>query len=322
MLTLEDESVKSERPCRLVKNPGFTTANLEQILYDPNRMRGFGLRVNLNGTSSRLLLDTGASGIVLDRKVAEKAGIKPVAESQATGIGDRGAAAGYVGYAESVTIGDLEFHGCYVHVINQGSVTGQEGLIGADIFSSFLVDLDFPDGKIKLSPLPARPDPPPTDGKPKPDSSGSTPHFHDRYVAPEMSSFSSIFQFGHKLLLKTIVNNLPPKLFLVDTGSFGNTISPAAAGEVTKVSSDSTLHVKGVSGEVKNVLRGEELTLQFANMRQKNKDIVAFDLTNISNSTGTEVSGILGFAMLRLLEIKIDYRDGLIEFEYGLNRKH
>jgi hypothetical protein len=35
-----------------------------------------------------------------------------------------------------------------------------------------------------------------------------------------------------------------------------------------------------------------------------------------SNNTGTEVSGILGFAMLRMLNIKLDYRDGLVDFEF------
>jgi hypothetical protein len=28
------------------------------------------------------------------------------------------------------------------------------------------------------------------------------------------------------------------------------------------------------------------------------------------------VSGILGFAMLRMLNIKLDYRDGLVDFEF------
>ena len=35
---------------------------------------------------------------------------------------------------------------------------------------------------------------------------------------------------------------------------------------------------------------------------------------------GTEISGILGFTMLRLLEIKIDYRDGLVDFHYDPKR--
>jgi len=32
------------------------------------------------------------------------------------------------------------------------------------------------------------------------------------------------------------------------------------------------------------------------------------------------VSGILGFTLLHLLDIKIDYRDGLVDFEYNPRR--
>jgi hypothetical protein len=32
--------------------------------------------------------------------------------------------------------------------------------------------------------------------------------------------------------------------------------------------------------------------------------------------------GFLGFGMLRMLDIKIDYRDGLIDFNYDPNRLH
>ena len=48
--------------------------------------------------------------------------------------------------------------------------------------------------------------------------------------------------------------------------------------------------------------------------------MLAFDLSSISNHAGTEVSGTLGFAMLHLLEIKIDYRDGLVDFTYDPQR--
>jgi hypothetical protein len=44
------------------------------------------------------------------------------------------------------------------------------------------------------------------------------------------------------------------------------------------------------------------------------------DLTKLSDGMGTEISGILGFAMLILLDIIIDYRDGLIDFSYDPKR--
>jgi hypothetical protein len=60
--------------------------------------------------------------------------------------------------------------------------------------------------------------------------------------------------------------------------------------------------------------------IQFGHLRQENQDLIAFDLSHISDGLGTEASGILGFAMLRLLDIKIDYRDGLIDFSYDPKR--
>jgi hypothetical protein len=49
--------------------------------------------VKLNGHDARLQLDTGAGGITLGRKVAEKAGLKSIAEERYYGIGDKGAQA-------------------------------------------------------------------------------------------------------------------------------------------------------------------------------------------------------------------------------------
>ncbi len=136
-----------------------------------------------------------------------------------------------------------------------------------------------------------------------------------------MKSFTQVFRIGHNLLVPTLIANLPvSKLFILDTGGFNNLISTSAAAEVTKVHGDSHTTVKGVSGSVKNVYRADKAMLAFGHLRQENEDLVAFDLTSLSNNLGTEVSGLLGFAMLRLLEIKIDYRDGLVDFSYDPKR--
>jgi hypothetical protein len=47
-----------------------------------------------------------------------------------------------------------------------------------------------------------------------------------------------IHRFGSDILLLTQVNKVPDKLFLLDTGSWDNTITPAAAREVGKVHAD------------------------------------------------------------------------------------
>jgi hypothetical protein len=68
------------------------------------------------------------------------------------------------------------------------------------------------------------------------------------------------------------------------------------------------------------VFRADKAILQFSHFRQENQDIIAYDLSVISKDTGTEVSGILGFTTLRMFEIKIDYRDGLVDFVFDEQR--
>lgn len=55
-------------------------------------------------------------------------------------------------------------------------------------------------------------------------------------------------------------------------------------------------------------------------MQQANLDMITLDLSTLGRHTGTEVSGFLGFGMLRLLDVKLDYRDGLVSFEYDPKR--
>jgi tetratricopeptide (TPR) repeat protein len=321
LAVIENESDAPEHNCRMVTNVTKTETRLEPLLYGPQTMRGYGLMVKLNGVSSRLMLDTGASGILVDSKIAAKAGIKPIVDEKIQGIGDKGSAAGFVGYAEKIQIGELEFQGCIVEVATGRSVLGDDGLIGADVFRHFLVDIDMPNGKFKLSPLPTILDEPAVATSLDTKSVGVR-HFRDRYVPPEMKNYTKIFLFGHDMLIPTRVNDSDAKLFLIDTGSFDDTLSPAAAKEVTKLSRDGETQVKGLNGNVKEVYRASNAKLQFSHFSQQRQDMVTFDLTNVSNAAGTEVSGVLGFAMLVLLDIKIDYRDGLVDFTYGGERYH
>ena len=307
--------------CRMVSKVQSTATDLIPLIEGGNRMRGYGLDVRLNGTSAHLLLDTGAGGILIDHKLAEKAGVEHVVESSIRGIGDKGAVGAYIGRVNRIRIGEIEFEDCEVEVADQGSVAGNQGLIGGTVLSHFLIDIDMPNRKLRLSELPARPNEAPTEaGLDAGRDPGRTPQFIDRYIAREMQDYTRVFRIGHMLLIPTNLNKTVSKLFLIDTGAFNNLVSPDAAREVTHVSDDPRMHVKGLSGTVKNVYSGDELTLQFANLQQRNLDIVSLDMKGISDSTGTEVSGTLGFTMLRMLDIKIDYRDGLVHFDYDWKR--
>jgi Aspartyl protease len=263
-----------------------------------------------------LLLDSAISGIMISTKLAERSGVLRVADAQIGGIGNEGAASAYLGYANTIQVGSLEFVGCLVRVVDKKRMMGEDGYIGADVFQNFLVEINFPGAKFKLFELPKAPD-----------SSGQVlslqsdenapPTLHDRYIAPEMQSYERFYRFGHQILLPTFVNKTPnSRLFLVNTGDSDTSLSMDLARQVTKVYSDSHTALRGFNGKVQNVYRADtiNLGLPYSRMRQQVHRVLALDLTDMSNSTGTEISGVLGFSMLGQLDIKLDYRDGLVSF--------
>ena len=207
--------------CRLVSDVTATETELLPLLRDASHLRGFGLPVTINGQKSKLLLDTGAGGITVNRKLAARAGVQRLADVRIGGVGDKGDAKGYAAYAGSIRIGSLEFRNCPVDVIDKRSVTDEEGLIGADVFQRFLIEIDFPGRKLRLSQLPERPGEPQvkpslaTDeddsaSESDPNAAGGTgnganpapvPKHFDRYIGPEMSSYARVFRFSHMLLV-------------------------------------------------------------------------------------------------------------------------
>ncbi len=318
---LQEEAGQPHRGCRQVNQVSSTQTRLEPLMSDARHLRGYGLTVNLNGANARLMLDTGAGGILVDKRVAEKAGIKPVVQTEIGGIGSMAGAGGYVGFADTIKVGELEFHDCIVEVVDKRSILDDDGLIGADVFQHYLVDINLPDAKFGLSELPSDPKDTAIGASLESSRSGRSA-WHDPYISPEMKDYSGVYRVGHLLLIPTSLNDKPPKNFLIDTGAFDNTINTDAAREVTKIHGDDYDMVKGLSGKVSKVYTADKVKIHFSRFVQDRNDLIAFDLSNISNNAGTEISGTLGFAMLRMLDIKIDYRDGMVDFSYDKNRFH
>ena len=335
--------------CRLVSKVEQTDTKLETMYAeDRRRTRGIGLSVKLNDRNVHLLLDTGAGGIMVSRKVAEKAGLTRISAVHYGGIGDKGLQSGYTAAADHIRIGDLEFQDCVVAVSDKGSVAEEDGLMGADVLGAYLIDIDFPGMRLKLAPLPKRPEdtvapkslnsegeeqanaeqkedsvnePTPKDQKsPAPISKPARRLPKDRYIAPEMVDWTKVFRFGHSILVPTSVNDSKSMLFGLDTGAFSNILSVRAGRQFSKVNSEDRVRVHGVNGAVDKVYSSEKATLRFGHFQQSNLGIITLDLSTVSRHTGTEVSGFLGFVMLRQLEVELDYRDGLVDFKYDPKR--
>ena len=340
---------KPVHACRLVSKVEQTETKLE-TMYGPDihRMRGIGLSVRLNDRNVHLLLDTGAGGIMVNHRLAEKAGLTRIAALHFGGIGDKGLQSGYTAVADHIRIGELEFQDCVVSVSDKGSVADEDGLIGADVLGAYLIDIDLPGMRLKLSPLPKRPEDTvapkslnsegeeqanaeqkqesatePTTQEPKTPPPTAKPARllpKDRFIAPEMADWTKVFRFGHSILVPTSVNDSKAMLFGLDTGAFSNLLSVRAGRLVAKVNSEDRVQVHGLNGNVDKVYSSENATLRFGHFQQSNLGIITLDLSSVSRHTGTEVSGFLGFAMLRQLEVELDYRDGLVDFKYDPKR--
>ena len=289
------------------------------------RILGWGLHVFLNNREAGLEVDTGASGLVVSRAVAERSGLKPDERIQLGGVGDQGPQGGYTAKVDSIRVGQLEFKDCMVEVTDRKEVVGIDGLIGTDVFSSYLVTLDYPMRKFVLSPLPPRPG---DDGvasatlntqAASQGASASSTHVPlDRYVDPSMKDYTPIFRVGHLLILPVQLNGKTQRLFTLDSGAFSSSISPEAAREVTRVHGGSPVAIRGLSGDVAKVSSGDQVVLQFGGIQQANNDLFVFDTSGLSRSAGVELSGFLGNTILRELATHIDYRDGLVKFDYDM----
>lgn len=275
-----------------------TEIKLELLSPRPGQVLGLGVRVKFNNSiSATLLLDTGASWMTIPRRLAEKIGARKITNYAIEGVGDSGPASGYFAWVDKIAVGNLEFHDCVVHVDMKNNLGGVDGITGTDIFAKYWLSIDFPARKLSLALLPAR-------------STGdyeSLQHVTDGHIGAS-------FSFGHILLLNTQVNNSMTGLFVLDSGANVSSISPEIAQKLGRVHEASS-RVIGASGEVNKVAALEDAVLRFSARAEAKQDLVTFDRHSLSRQLETEISGFIGFDMLSRMKVKIDYRDGRVEFE-------
>ena len=175
---LKQQAIEPHKACRLVSDTDTADIPFINLMRDATHIRAFGLDVKLNDHDARLQIDTGASGLLISRSVADHAGLKQFSPTEVGGIGSQGKKDAYTTFADDIKIGSLEFKDCAVEVIGKGGVADSDGLIGMDVLSHFLVTLDYPMRKLLLAPLPPRPN----------DTSGLKPALETRGNANEDES--------------------------------------------------------------------------------------------------------------------------------------
>jgi tetratricopeptide (TPR) repeat protein len=300
-----DKIAGGRQPGRLVSPYEPARLKLYRILDGPGRRLGVGLSVRLNGrATANLLLDSGASGIAISPKLAEKAGLEVASPEtfETRGIGDRKAQATIAYMARELRAGEVAFADYPITAFQSARSADYDGLIGPDVFRRFIIKIDFPQLAISL--------------EPRPNGNVDETEGPVDFKGTPAPGFYRVFRFGDHLAVPAFINGGRSALFLVDSGSSSNVIDTETAKEFTRVDGDSFTVVKGIQGKVNETSRANKISLVFAGFRQDNPDLVAISLEKMSDSMGVGFGGILGMPVLGQLAVTIDYREGTLRLEY------
>jgi predicted aspartyl protease len=270
------------------------------------RPAGMVLRVSINGGKPlRLIFDTGARGVLIRSKAAEKLGLEFLGDSLVGGIGRSEPAKSWIGLAQSLRIGDLQMRNCPIEVSDGLPSTDADGVIGAAMFQRFLIRFNPGEKILELLPFA--------------EARAFTPerpwHGHDRTLEPGMESFTKAHQIGHLLLVRAKVNRDTFGYFLLDTGAAFSSLSSELAG--MSALNANAVPVAGLSGRAAGAVRLSPVQFQIAQEPIVDVEPIAIDLREMSRREGVEISGLIGYPAVSQAILTINYRDGLIDIQRG-----
>jgi tetratricopeptide (TPR) repeat protein len=305
---IERDKKRGDRRRRGLASPYQAARIPIEIMRDsPTHFRGWGLKLSINDNKPLILmLDTGASGIVLNDKAAASLGLERenTHNFEIGGIGGGKKKAAHREIARKVDIGGVVFNDYPIEIV-EGKVEEDAGLIGTDVFAQFLVTVDLPGEHIGLTPFPG------LQTAPDPDAPSQ------RTLSAATEGFFPFYRIGHFILVPTKVSDKGPFLFAVDSGARDTILLRDVAAQVGKVKADNHVQFKGVQGKTRQVYEIENAVLEFAGIRQRNaQGVTVFDGNDFNIDVGTDLGGMLGARALIYLSTTIDYRNGLIKFEF------
>jgi hypothetical protein len=255
---------------------------------DPRHIEGYRLSVQLPQGEVKMLLDSAAPGIFITRALADANGLKH----------DPNAPEGTV-HVDSVRIGPLELRDCTVGVSDTPFTGKAVGLIGTDIFSSYLITLDFRTAKMTLDPLPAQ--------------AGVLPG--DRFPSSALADFVPVYHRRSYLLIPVEFKNQSRKLFILATGMQSSEMSSEAAHSASNMKVNFTNTEQSTSGTKVQFFR-EIFDLQLAGLPTLHQGhILEFDPSNVDRNAGFQIAGMLGLDVLHSMTVRLDYRDGMVKLD-------
>lgn len=293
----EDAAARLEIARRMGPEPLMRVLNaaesydikLEGYFPIGRKRTGVVLQIRLNGSRPlRMLLDSGAEGILVHQRAVRNLALERLADSSIGGLGRNGGVAGEVALARSVSAGPLTWENCLIRITPEAVVPGADGIIGLDMFRNFLVQLDFRQQILRLRSFPV-----------------------ERPPESAAASLTTFYQVQHFLLVPTLINGKGEGYFMIDTGSsFGAVISPEAAWLIQPREAA----VQGAGGLVEDAFSTSPIRVSVGAQEWLDPAPVTMNLARMSQTQGVEIRGIIGYPLLQNSVVTINYRDSLIEF--------
>ncbi len=257
------------------------------LLTADSKTAGLYLKLRIDGGPVlRMLLDSGARYIVLDRGAARSLRRKGGAPFDLVGFG---ASSGRAKMVEpgTVEIGDLVLRNCPMLTVDGTILDGVDGVLPLSLFADFLVRLDVSRKTLELDPYPSEP-------------------VRDESFSPARKDRSMLF-------LAATLNESHEGLLLLDTGASYNAV---ASAEIRKWKAhdflSKSLSLIGAAGIGDGLLLPRGMLFRVGSRVLVADPAVVVDLSDLTRHHNFEISGVLGYPALRDSVVTVDYRDSLV----------
>jgi hypothetical protein len=207
--------------------------------------------------------------------------------------------------ARSLEIADLRLENCLVEVTEDRVVSGADGTIGADVFQEFLLRFDARSQVLELLPF--------QDHTPAP--GGRLDPWIDVDPSPESLHPSSTpaLHVGHLLAVKAAVDGRGSGLFVLDTGSAYNSVTPDLLGVLRQTTN--SLAWRGAQGVTPASFAASHVGFRVPGAPESiDGNAIALDLSGVSQTEAVRISGLLGYSTLSKLAVTINFREGTVRF--------
>ena len=279
---------ENSQTCQVLPAVPSASLSLHPSFADVKHIDGYRLEADFPQSKAKLIVDTAASGLYISRTLADLNGLKQGATDPPGTV-----------HADSVRFGPLEFRDCIVGVSDTPFAGKADGFIGTDIFSSWLITLDYRAARMTLAPLPPQ--------------AAILPG--DRSAAPELAGFTPVYHRRQYLLQPLAFGNKSRKLFILATGMRFSAMTSESAHSLSKMTVNFTNTEQTAQGTKVQFYR-EIFDMQLASLPQIHQGhILELDPSVMDRNAGFQIAGMLGLDVLQPLTLHLDYRDGLVKFE-------